>query len=79
MEKNTHPSKNGGKPKRTLSVAAERRLLSKRLIGDFGGGSWSSIQSLLDRGMIAESGKNLVVTPLGVAYCDAWHLDIPTR
>lgn len=66
-----------GHIKRILSHAAERRLLSKHLCGDFGCGTWASIQSLIDRGMVAEDGDGLVVTARGREYCDTYHMDMP--
>lgn len=63
---------------RILSPAQERRLLRRHTTGDFGGGAWSTIQSLVDRGMIVLHPRGFVyVTRRGEAYCNAYHASMP--
>jgi hypothetical protein len=64
-----------------IPKAQERRLLSKHLTGDFGKGSWQTIDCLRKRGMIKEIQEfdkpvRFGLSDLGVAYCDEHHMDI---
>ena len=61
---------------RLLSPAQERVLLRKHLTGDFGKHAWSTIQSLITAGYLADNHGRLQVTPKGRAYCDAHHLQM---
>ena len=65
------------KRERWLSEPQERALLQKHLSGDFGRVCWPTVRSLLDAGMVAEAGKNIVVTADGRAYCDEYHAVMP--
>ena len=59
-----------------LPVAQEVRLAQKVMTGAWGPGKWSTVESLIKAGMVAESNKNLVVTAKGKAYVDQWHTQI---
>ncbi len=64
-----------------IPPAQERRLLSKHLTGDFGRGTWQTIDALHRRGMIRFVHKfgepvKYGVSDLGRAYCDEHHLAI---
>lgn len=61
---------------RELSQAQERRLLAKHTKGDFGPGSWQTIEALLTKGYIVEQDKHLVLTDKGRNYCDLFHTTI---
>lgn len=59
---------------RVLSPAQERLLLRKHLTGDIGKHAWSTIESLIANGYLADRGGRLEVTPKGKSYCDAHHM-----
>jgi hypothetical protein len=59
-----------------LTKPQETALLRKYTKGDFGVHHWPTIKSLLDKGMIVEQDKTIVVTPAGRAYCDEHHMEI---
>jgi hypothetical protein len=56
-------------PPRTLSEAEERRLNRKYAAGDFGGGQWKTIESLVKKGFAAVDGNNINLTEAGSHYC----------
>ena len=55
-------------PKRTLSAPQERRLNRKHCCGDFGGGSFSTIESLIVQGYVYQSGKIFNLTEKASHY-----------
>jgi hypothetical protein len=59
-----------------LTQAQAVALLRKHLTGDASGHDWRTIQVLLRKGLLAEDGKNLVVTPAGKAWCDKHHMRV---
>lgn len=59
-----------------LSQAQAVALLHKHCTGDISGHDWATIKVLLQKGMIAEDGKNLVVTAKGKEWCDKHHMEI---
>lgn len=59
-----------------LSPIQASVLLHRYLTGDFPPRRFSTVQALLDKGMLKEAGKLLYVTSAGAAYCDAHHTEI---
>jgi len=64
-------------PERTLSVAQERRLNHKHATGDFGGGSFATVQSLVRKGFVAEVGGSYVLTERAAHYLFHYGQDMP--
>ena len=58
----------------TLSDAEAKVLLHKHATGDFGKHTWSTIKALMNKGYLAEEGKNLVVTAKGKQWADENHM-----
>ena len=71
LEEFQHP------PVRDLPKAQERRLNRKYATGDFGGGVWSTVKALLDKGHVEASGNGLVITAKGFHYCHHHGPDMP--
>ena len=59
---------------RHLSKEQERVLLYKYSTGDFPGQKWSTVRVLLDKGLLLEDGKLLLVTRKGADYCNRFHM-----
>ena len=57
-----------------LSREQKRVLLHKYLTGDFPGQKWETVNALFNKGLIAEDGKRIKVTPAGAEYCNNHHL-----
>ena len=66
-------------PARTLSAAQERRLNRKYCTGDFGGGSYSTIVSLIRLGYVRseDGGKRLVLTESAQHYLSHYGSQMP--
>lgn len=52
-----------------LSDSQAKRLLSKHAYGHFGHGAWSTVQSLINLGMVKANGKDLALTQTGIDWC----------
>lgn len=55
-------------PNRTLSESQERRLNRFHCCGDFGGGKFSTVKSLISKGYIQQDDKQVSITEKGVHY-----------
>jgi hypothetical protein len=69
------PDESDAAVKVKLSDAEANVLLLKHATGDFGKHKWSTIKSLIKKGMLAEVGKNLVITKNGKHWCFAHHME----
>lgn len=63
---------------RNLSSAQEKCLLRKHLTGDFPARQMATISALMRHGMLEVVGRHYVVSDKGKAYCDAYHMEIPS-
>jgi hypothetical protein len=57
-----------------LTKAQGQRLLKLHLTGEMGGGAWSTMKALGDKGMV-NLGQKITVTPKGINWCNANHLN----
>lgn len=58
-----------------LSIAQARHLLRFNAVGDFGRPSWSTIESLSEKGLLNIGKKQITVTSAGRAWCDSNHMN----
>ena len=63
---------------RNLSSAQEKCLLRKHLTGDFPARQMATISALMRHGMLEVVDRHYVVSAKGKAYCDAYHMEIPS-
>ena len=63
---------------RNLSSAQEKCLLRKHLTGDFPARQMATISAPMRHGMLEVVDRHYVVSAKGKAYCDAYHMEIPS-
>jgi hypothetical protein len=62
----------------SLTQEQARVLLHKHLTGEFPGQRWPTVESLFKKELIArdDTGKRIVLTPAGKAWCDKHHMEV---